>query len=117
MLAEALSLLSTPSATFTHVPDAEKWQPRREANRRKGINGNGFGLTLPMAVQLMEAIQSTGESTNPPSDAGKKPSGAPRLSPWFVEWMMGAPEGWTDPDCPLSAMEFSSKPDGSSGDT
>jgi hypothetical protein len=32
-----------------------------------------------------------------------------RLSPWFVEWMMGAPEGWSDPDCPLSATEFSSR--------
>ena len=34
------------------------------------------------------------------------------LNPSFVEWMMGAPDGWSDPDCPLSATEFSSKQDG-----
>ena len=34
------------------------------------------------------------------------------LNPSFVEWMMGAPDGWSDPDCPLSATEFSRKQDG-----
>jgi hypothetical protein len=58
---------------------------------------------------LSKVWASTGASTNPPSDAGNEPSDDRRLSPWFVEWMMGAPEGWSDPDCPLSATEFSSR--------
>jgi DNA (cytosine-5)-methyltransferase 1 len=32
-----------------------------------------------------------------------------RLNPSFVEWMIGAPDGWSDPDCPLSATEFRSR--------
>lgn len=44
------------------------------------------------------------------SSDGKK-SPAPLLNPCFVEWMLGLPAGWSDPDCPLSAMEFKSKSD------
>jgi hypothetical protein len=64
----------------------------------------------------------SGASTSPPSGDGK-PSTAPRprLSPEFVEWMMGTPRcnecgrGWTDNACPHSAMAFTSTSDGSSG--
>jgi hypothetical protein len=63
---------------------------------------------------LDAALISTGASTAPLSPGGKNSSGGMRLSPWFVEWMMGAPEGWTDPECPLSAMGFSCRRDGSS---
>jgi hypothetical protein len=47
----------------------------------------------------------SGGSTVRQSDGGK-PSLAVRLSHWFVEWMIGAPPDWSDPDCPLSATEF-----------
>ena len=87
--------------------DRSNWKTVERANRGEK------DLTL---TRLMRYRGSTGESSPPPSDAGRKPSTAPRLSPSFVEWMMGAPEGWTDPDCPLSATEFSSRPDGSPGD-
>jgi hypothetical protein len=49
-----------------------------------------------------------GASTEEPSSDGA-PSTVPRLNPWFVEWMLGAPQGWSDPDCPLSATEFKSR--------
>jgi hypothetical protein len=29
-----------------------------------------------------------------------------RLNPRFVEWMMGLPPDWTDPDCRLSATQL-----------
>jgi hypothetical protein len=50
----------------------------------------------------------SGAATSPRSGGGK-PSPELRLSPWFVEWMIGAPAGWSDPDCPLSATEFRSR--------
>jgi DNA (cytosine-5)-methyltransferase 1 len=40
-----------------------------------------------------------------------------RLSPSFVEWMIGAPDGWSDPDCRLSATEFKSSSDDSLANT
>jgi hypothetical protein len=52
---------------------------------------------------------STGAPTATPSSAGSESSDVPRLNPCFVEWMMGAPDRWTDPDCPLSATAFSSR--------
>jgi hypothetical protein len=51
---------------------------------------------------------ATGASTPERSSDGKK-SPAPLLNPCFVEWMLGLPEGWSDPDCPLSATEFRSR--------
>lgn len=53
----------------------------------------------------LESLAASGATTKPPSNDGKK-SPAPLLNPCFVEWMLGMPEGWSDPDCPLSATEF-----------
>jgi DNA-cytosine methyltransferase len=58
----------------------------------------------------LRAVVSLGEPTGPQSADGKPRSAAPRLNPSFVEWMMGAPAGWTDPACRLSVTEFSSRP-------
>lgn len=140
-----LVLLPTPAAgQHNYDEDPEQWQARAEKLKEKGINGNGAGMPLPVALKLlpsprandglrlrpstasegwgkpleqiaMESL-SSGEPMSPPSDAGKR-STAPRLSPLFVEWMMGAPSGWTDPDCPLLATEFRSKLATPSGDT
>jgi hypothetical protein len=92
---QLVRLLPTPTAQYdarnsTHVRDA---------------NDNGHsGTTL-----LDAALVSSGADTRPRSEDGKSSSAGLRLSHWFVEWMMGAPDGWSDPDCRLSATEFSSR--------
>lgn len=58
-------------------------------------------------------LRSPGDASSPPSDAGKRSTGL-RRNPSFREWLMGAPEAWTDPASPLSATEFSSTPDATS---
>jgi hypothetical protein len=55
------------------------------------------------------AYRWSGGRTVRPSTDGKPSSAALRLSPWFVEWMIGAPPGWSDPGCLLSATEFKSR--------
>lgn len=115
-------LLPTPRARTDkeHGPDGKHWAELRATvegmmrllptphgmakegqERRPGPTGNELGRAL------------TGRSTSPPSDAGSK-SSAPRLNPSFVEWMIGAPDGWSDPACPLSATEFLCRPPTSS---
>jgi hypothetical protein len=73
----------------------------------------GYDETSNAGTTLLDAaLLSSGESTAPRSSGGKSSSAGLRLNPSFVEWMMGAPPGWSDPDCLLSATEFSSRPDG-----
>jgi hypothetical protein len=66
----------------------------------------------------MESVAplSNGASTNPRSNDGKQFKDL-HLNPWFVEWMTGAPPGWSDPGCPLSATEFKSRLAESSANT
>ena len=45
-------LLPTPSANQFECSQ-EAWEARRERIKAQGINGNGFGLTTAMAVQLL----------------------------------------------------------------
>jgi hypothetical protein len=66
--------------------------------------------------RILGALPSSGATTGQPSGDGK-PSTGLRLSPSFVEWMLGAPAEWSDPDCPLSATEFKSKSAGSPAST
>jgi hypothetical protein len=47
------ALLPTPSATQNDGHDPEVMLARRERERAKGRNGNGFGLTLGMAAALL----------------------------------------------------------------
>jgi hypothetical protein len=94
------ALLPTPTET-------DSSNSRRSTARTLEWTSN-TGTTLTDA-----ALESSGADTRAPSDVGKTSSAGLRLNPSFVEWMMGAPEGWSDPDCPLSATEFSSRPDGS----
>ena len=95
-LEEVLVLLPTPQAN-----DGLRYRVRWQSE------GRSRGLEQTM-VDL-----SNGESTRGRSRPGSYSLAEVRLSPWFVEWMMGAPDGWSDPDCPLSATEFSSRPHGS----
>lgn len=99
---ELRRLLPTPNASLqNYEEDTEQFLARREKLKERHRNGNGIGLPLGVATRL-------GEPTPEPSPDGKK-SPAPLLNPCFVEWMLGLPEGWSDPDCPLSATEFKSR--------
>ena len=47
-------LLPTPSASNPNDgEDLENWKNRREAVKAKGVNGNGFGMPLSIAVRLL----------------------------------------------------------------
>jgi len=134
-------MLPTPNASLANYEESpETWVPRAERMRVKHNNGNGVGMPLPIALQLLPTPRasvdkehgpngqhwaelrptveslSSGANTQPRSTDGSK-SPALRLSPWFVEWMIGAPAGWSDPACPLSVTEFRSSAATSSGDT
>ena len=117
--AEITSLLPTPTAT----PYGNNQSPSPNAAVRPSLDtaikllpgpraNDGLRLSPRFSSEgwrpyLEQELLSIGEGTDPPSGDGK-PSTALRLSPSFVEWMIGAPIGWTDPDCPLSATEFKS---------
>jgi hypothetical protein len=141
MLEESVKLLPTPNATLQNYDeDTDQFLARREKLKERHGNGNGIGLPLGVAVRLLPTLRerdwkgrgyddglvntleraaaspSTGPSSSPPSDAGSKPT-ALRLNPSFVEWMMGAPDGWSNPDCLLSATEFRSRSATSPGAT
>lgn len=73
--------------------------PRARTDKEHTADGQHWG-------ELRASIETTGATTEPRSNDGKK-SPAPLLNPCFVEWMLGLPEGWSDPDCLLSATEFS----------
>jgi hypothetical protein len=155
--ARALTLLPTPAAGLHNLDeDPAQFEARRARLKAKGINGNGAGTPLAIAVKLLPtptanmehrrdqvnpaAVRrfhdpkkqneltgalgslSSGASTSPPSDDGKRSTAPrPRLSPEFVEWMMGTPScnecgrGWTDSACQHSVTAFTSTSAGSSG--
>jgi hypothetical protein len=132
----ALALLPTPRASENETR-TRKRTPSQEAGQH-GLYLQAEVLRLlptPVKGDAKNARQSTaknprsphhtladlaylwsGGSTKRRSSDGSTSSAPLDLSPWFVEWMMGAPEGWSDPDCPLSATEFSSRPDGCAAD-
>lgn len=92
-----------------------KIQVRREAVKAKGINGNGFGMSLGEAVRLWPTptandrkdagyqLQPNGTQAFTLSGAARESEGQPhdkavggQLNPTWVEWLMGFPLGWTD---------------------
>jgi DNA (cytosine-5)-methyltransferase 1 len=105
-----VNLLPTPSAgNFNDGEDLTSWEARRQKNKSKGINGNGQGTPLSIAVQGLDnqeedqsrwgkyskAIERweniLGRPAPDPTEPGRS---SPRLSPAFSEFMMGLPEGW-----------------------
>ena len=104
-LPREISLLPTPSAgVFNDGEDLGSWRKRRDANLSKGINGNGQGTPLSIAAQdelswgrysgaifFWENVLAR-KAPVPTEPTGR--NGNPRLSPKFVEWMMGLPQGW-----------------------
>lgn len=109
-LGTALALLPTPDASASNNgEDVENWLARRERVKATGVNGNGMGTPLAMAVQLLPAAvqperwakyaeavarweQVFGRAAPEPTVPGQR--GGQRLNPVFVEWMQGLPEGW-----------------------
>ena len=133
--AEVMSLLPTPAASeggYNRSPsEGAAIRPGLDRLVRllptpvEGDSTNSRSSTVPRAADSRwepgttlsdVAHEWSGASTDQPSDAGSRFTDL-RLSPSFVEWMIGAPDGWSDPDCPLSAMEFRSNLDGSSANT
>jgi hypothetical protein len=134
-------LLPTPDASVAnYAEDPQEWQQARaDILEEKHRNGNGHGTPLAIAVKLLPTPHgmpkegqarrpgpsgnelgralSNGASTSPRSADGNTSTGQFPIRLWsgFVEWMLGAPQGWSDPDCLLSATEFKSKSATSSG--
>lgn len=53
-------LLPTPAAgNFNDGESPESWEARRQANLAKGINGNGQGTPLAMAVRMLQTPNAT----------------------------------------------------------
>ena len=76
----------TPNAGPQNDGDTT-WKARREALKQKHGNGNGFGMTLGQASQLM----TSGPMPSTSHAATGKPD---RLNPAFSLWLMGYPTGW-----------------------
>ena len=75
-------LLPTPAAgNFNDGEDLESWEARRQANLAKGINGNGQGTPLAIAVQLLKTptaqLAVNGGSQHP--DKRREGGHGPRL--------------------------------------
>jgi hypothetical protein len=95
-LSGAVMLLPTPT-------ERDSINARNKTSGRQEDSQHHTGTTLSDVAYLW-----SGGRTVRQSGVGKRSSDL-RLSPWFVEWMIGAPPGWSDPDCPLSATEFKSR--------
>lgn len=103
--------LPTPSACVANDGERpETWLARRERVKAKGINGNGMGMPLAIAAQLLPnpTTNDSKKASLPPSQHDRDglagamlrddsiPTGAATyLNPSFVEEMMGYPVGWT----------------------
>jgi DNA (cytosine-5)-methyltransferase 1 len=106
-------LLPTPAASNPNDGESlESWEARRQRNLAKKINGNGQGTPLSIAVRKAALgperwVTSDGVDYGPairrweailgrpapePTEPGVR--GNRRLTPLFVEWLMGLPEGW-----------------------
>jgi hypothetical protein len=99
------SLLPTPSACVANDGERpETWLVRRERVKLTAKNGNGMGMPLTIAAQLLtpcandwkgrtnwEAAERHGPQRLPDCPTGA----ATYLNPCFVEEMMGYPVGWT----------------------
>lgn len=104
-------LLPTPSACVANDGERpETWLARREQVKLTAKNGNGMGMPLTIAAQLLPTptANDSKNSTLPPSCKNwdslpghmlrdnSIPTGEPMyLNPSFVEEMMGFPVGWT----------------------
>lgn len=84
----AAAMWPTPAAHEFEGGDPAKMWARREREKAKGRNGNGFGLTIGMLTTAGTGAEQSGLS----EQTGKP--GA--LAPEFVAWLMGFPPEWLE---------------------
>lgn len=105
-LQRAAKLWPTPNAgNFNDGESLETWETRREANKAKGINGNGQGTPLAIAAKLWPAPQTHDAAKGNPERVGRFGTAhggrnlndemGGSLNPEFVEALMGFPIGHT----------------------
>ena len=87
-LATQIALLPTPMASDAHAPSQGDTR-RRTPPLRTRDTMTSFGDYVPAITRWEQVIGRTAPSPTIPS-----PTGKPRLSHHFTEWMMGLPEGW-----------------------
>jgi hypothetical protein len=82
-----LPLLPTPTASNPNDgEDLESWEARRQRNLAKGVNGNGQGTPLGVAVRLLPTPRASDGEKGGPNQRGSSgdltlPSAAVRLLP------------------------------------
>ena len=98
-----MTLLPTPAVNdMGRGKTVEDWDEWTDAMRVRHGNGNGHGKSLeieaqrhadfgPYTAAIARWEQVLGRPAPSPTEPGK--DGRPRLSPAFVEWMMGLPAG------------------------
>ena len=83
-----VNLLPTPMASDAHAPSQGDTR-RRTPPLRTRATMTSFGDYVPAITRWEQVIGRTAPSPTIPS-----PTGKPRLSHHFTEWIMGLPEGW-----------------------
>ena len=113
-LNEEVTLLPTPRAQDSDESpttfDRRVGALQSAEGRSGGRTGTPLGVEVqrhidfgPYAAAIARWEQVLGRPAPPPTEPGQ--NGRPRLSPRFVEWMMGLPDGWvTGVDIPRSAQ-------------
>jgi DNA (cytosine-5)-methyltransferase 1 len=116
-LCRDVSLLPTPAVNDMGDNKTVAWWDEWTAKTAaKHNNGNGHGNSLAIEMKRLadagrwakyaDAIerweQILGRPAPDPTTPGKS---SPQLSPRFVEWMMGLPEGWVDDVPNLTRIE------------
>jgi hypothetical protein len=107
----AREMLPTPNAgLFNDGEDPQSWLKRRERVKLTAKNGNGMGMPLAIAAQLLPTPMANDakNASLPPSHQNRDSlagamlrddsiltGAATYLNPSFVEEMMGYPVGWT----------------------
>lgn len=82
-----VNLLPTPTASNPNDGESlESWEARRQRNLAKGINGNGQGTPLAIAVKLLPTPRASDGTKGGPNQRGSKgdlmlPSAAAQLLP------------------------------------
>ena len=110
-LTDAMRLLPTPAAVaHARNATANRTDPKPSTNTKGHTLADVF-WTGPDAArwgQFASAVARWERITDRPAPDPTEPSpkdGKPRLSPAFVEWMMGAPDGWVCDVAGLSRNE------------
>jgi len=104
-------MLPTPAACVANDGEhPSTWLARRERVKLTAKNGNGMGMPLTIAAQMLATptVNDSKNSTLPPSQRRRdslpgqmlrsdsiQTGAAMYLNPSFVEEMMGFPVGWT----------------------